>query len=51
LRLQESSAAFAASAQTFGALASVVGGGIGTILVVLLVMWRWPRLLHLRALR
>jgi MFS family permease len=35
------------TAEWFGAVASVVGGGIGTILVVLLVMWRWPRLLLL----
>jgi MFS family permease len=35
------------TAKLFGATASVVGGGIGTILVVLLVMWRWPRLLLL----
>ncbi len=32
------------TAAWFGPVASVVGGGIGTILVVLLVMWRWPRL-------
>jgi hypothetical protein len=25
----------------------VVGGGIGTILVVLLVLWRWPPLARL----
>jgi MFS family permease len=31
----------------FGPYASVVSGGIGTVLVVLGVMWTWPRLLKL----
>jgi MFS family permease len=31
----------------FGPIASVVSGGVGTMLVVWAVMWRWPRLLHL----
>jgi hypothetical protein len=35
------------TAYLFGPVASVVGGGIGTLLVVLAVMLRWPRLLHL----
>jgi MFS family permease len=35
------------TAQWFGATASVVGGGIGTIVVVLLVMLCWPALAHL----
>ncbi len=35
------------TAALFGPVASVVGGGIGTILVVLLVWWRWPILLRL----
>jgi MFS family permease len=35
------------TAQWFGPVASVVGGGIGTILVVLLAVRRWPRLLAL----
>ena len=30
------------TAAYFGPVASVVGGGIGTILVVLGVMWKWP---------
>jgi MFS family permease len=34
-------------AALFGATASVVGGGLGTILVVLAVIWLWPRLLKL----
>jgi MFS family permease len=36
-----------ATAYAFGLQRSVVGGGIGTIVVVLLVMWRWPALLRL----
>jgi MFS family permease len=35
----------------FGPIASVVSGGVGTILVVLAVMFRWPRLARLGALR
>jgi MFS family permease len=35
----------------FGAVASVVGGGIGTILVVLGVALRWPEVLRLGSLR
>src|SRR5262249_40410929 len=35
------------TANWFGPVASVVGGGAGTLLVVLATMWRWPRLLHL----
>jgi MFS family permease len=31
-----------ATAQLFGPVVSVVAGGIGTILVVLAVAWRWP---------
>jgi MFS family permease len=34
-------------AALLGATTAVVGGGIGTILVVLGVMWTWPRLLEL----
>jgi len=35
------------TAEWFGPVASVVGGGIGTILVVLAVMARWPQILRL----
>jgi MFS family permease len=35
------------TADWFGPVASVVGGGVGTILVVVAVMLRWPRLLTL----
>jgi MFS family permease len=35
------------TADWFGAVYSVVGGGIGTIVVVLLVMWYWPALRRL----
>jgi MFS family permease len=35
------------TAAWFGLVASVVGGGIGTILVVLTVMLRWPQILRL----
>jgi len=35
------------TAQWFGLVASVVGGGIGTILVVLTVMTRWPEVMRL----
>jgi MFS family permease len=38
------------TAQLFGPVASVVGGGIGTILVVLAAARIWPRLRHLGAL-
>jgi MFS family permease len=38
------------TAQLFGPVASVVGGGVGTILVVLAVMARWPQVLRLGAL-
>lgn len=34
-------------AALLGPVASVVGGGAGTIVVVLLVMWAWPRLIKL----
>ncbi len=34
-------------AARFGSVASVVSGGVGTILVVLLTAWRWPRLMRL----
>ncbi|GCE07896.1 MFS transporter [Dictyobacter aurantiacus] len=39
------------TAQVFGPIASVVGGGIGTILVVILVATLWPDMRNLRALR
>jgi hypothetical protein len=35
------------TADWFGPVPSVVGGGIGTILVVLAVMFRWPELVRL----
>jgi MFS family permease len=35
------------TAEWFGPVASVVGGGVGTILVVLAVMARWPQILRL----
>jgi MFS family permease len=35
------------TADWFGPVASVIGGGVGTILVVLAVILRWPRLLAL----
>ena len=38
------------TADLFGPVASVVGGGCGTILVVLLAMGRWPRLAAMGAL-
>ena len=38
------------TAQLFGPVASVVGGGIGTILVVLAAAGIWPRLRQLGAL-
>ena len=39
------------AAQLFGPVAAVVGGGIGTILVVLLVARLWPEMRDLRTLR
>ena len=39
------------TAQLFGPLASVVGGGIGTVVVVLASAWIWPELRRLRTLR
>jgi MFS family permease len=39
-----------ATAALFGAVISVVGGGIGTLVVVLLVMLRWPQVYRLGAL-
>jgi len=39
------------TAQVFGAVASVVGGGIGTILVVMAVAWTWPEILRLGPLK
>ena len=39
------------TAELFGPVLSVVGGGIGTILVVLAVMWAWPEVLRLDTLR
>lgn len=39
------------TAQLFGPILSVVLGGIGTILVVLLVAWLFPELRHLTTLR
>jgi MFS family permease len=38
------------TAQLFGPVASVVGGGIGTILVVLAAAWHWPEILRLGSL-
>jgi MFS family permease len=38
-------------AQFFGPILAVVGGGIGTMLVVLLIAWRWPAMRDLRTLR
>jgi MFS family permease len=35
------------TAKWFGLTGSVVGGGVGTILVVLAVTWAWPQLLRL----
>jgi MFS family permease len=35
------------TAQLFGPVASVVGGGVGTLLVVLAVMWAWPEVIRL----
>jgi MFS family permease len=38
------------TAQVFGPVPSVVAGGLGTLLVVLLVAWRWPAMRRLGAL-
>jgi hypothetical protein len=38
------------TAKWFGPIASVVGGGVGTLLVVLGVMLKWPQVLRLGAL-
>jgi MFS family permease len=38
------------TAELFGPVASVVGGGLGTILVVLIVMMKWPQVLRLGSL-
>ena len=40
-----------ATAALFGPVLSVVGGGIGTLLVVLLVATRWKALSRLRPFR
>jgi hypothetical protein len=39
-----------ATAELFGTVASVVGGGIGSIVVVLLVMFIWPEVARLKEL-
>jgi hypothetical protein len=39
------------TAKWFGPVWSVVGGGIGTILVVLAVMFRWPQVARLGPLQ
>jgi MFS family permease len=39
------------TAQLFGPVAAVAAGGIGTLLVVLLVAWRWPEMRRLTTLR
>lgn len=39
------------TAQLIGPVASVVAGGIGTILVVLMVAWNWPEMRRLGTLR
>jgi len=38
------------TAGEFGPIPSVVGGGIGTLLVVALVWWHWPQLAAVGAL-
>jgi MFS family permease len=38
------------TAAAFGPIASVVGGGIGTLLVVAGTLWKWPGLLKLKTL-
>lgn len=38
------------AAQLLGPVIAVVGGGIGTLLVVLLVAWRWPEMRRLATL-
>ena len=37
--------------ELFGPVPAVVGGGVGTLLVVLFVAWQWPRLRRLGPLR
>ncbi|GAC1646712.1 MAG: MFS transporter [Ktedonobacteraceae bacterium] len=39
------------TAQLFGPLISVVGGGVGTILIVLCVALLWPEMRHLKTIR
>jgi hypothetical protein len=39
------------TAQLFGPVWSVVGGGIGTIVVVLIAAWAWPELRALGSMR
>ncbi len=39
------------AAELFGPVASAVGGGIGTLLVVAGVLWRWPEVYRLGPLR
>lgn len=39
------------TAALFGPIASVVGGGLGTLLVVLLVAWVWPQMARLGSLQ
>jgi MFS family permease len=39
-----------ATAELIGAVPSVVGGGVGTVLVVLAVAWAWPQVLRLGSL-
>ncbi len=39
------------AAYLFGPVLAVVGGGLGTILIVLLIAWRWPEMRQLRTLR
>ena len=39
------------TAARFGPVLSVVGGGIGTILVVLATAWKWPEVLRMGALQ
>jgi len=33
-------------AQLFGTVAAIVSGGIGCIVALALIIWRWPQLLH-----
>ncbi|HLJ66247.1 MAG TPA: MFS transporter [Chloroflexota bacterium] len=39
------------AAQLFGPVIAVAGGGVATLLVVLLVAWLWPEMRNLRALK